>query len=242
MANVIEVNNVYKAFGRGESMTKVLSGASLAVEKGEFVSLMGASGSGKSTLLYLIGGLDRNFNGNISVCGYDIGKMKEKDLSRLRLDKIGFIFQFYNLVQNLNVEDNILLPSSVKGKTKAEMEKELTDILRITGLTEKRKAKPSELSGGQQQRVAIARAVLGNPEIILADEPTGNLDSNAGAEIMNLFSTINKEKGITILQVTHSHKCASFGDRVVELVNGRTDMQAAPAEPAADTAPQETAQ
>ena len=226
MANVIEVNNVYKAFGKGENMTKVLSGASLTVEKGEFVSLMGASGSGKSTLLYLIGGLDRYFNGNISVCGMDIGKMKEKDLSAMRLDKIGFIFQFYNLVQNLNVEDNILLPSSVQGKSKAEMEAKLTEILRITGLTEKRKAKPSELSGGQQQRVAIARAVIGDPEIILADEPTGNLDSNAGAEIMKLFSEINKEKGITILQVTHSHKCAAYGDRIVELVNGRTDAGA----------------
>jgi putative ABC transport system ATP-binding protein len=225
MANVIEVNNVYKAFGKGETMTKVLSGANLAVEKGEFVSLMGASGSGKSTLLYLIGGLDRNFNGNISVCGNDIGKMKEKNLSKLRLEKIGFIFQFYNLVQNLNVEDNILLPSSVKGKSKSEMKAQLDEILKITGLIEKRKAKPSELSGGQQQRVAIARAVIGNPEIILADEPTGNLDSNAGAEIMNLFSEINKKKGITILQVTHSHKCAAYGDRVVELINGRTDIQ-----------------
>lgn len=225
MANVIEVNNVYKAFGKGENMTKVLSGANLAVGKGEFVSLMGASGSGKSTLLYLIGGLDRNFDGNISVCGSDIGKMKEKDLSKLRLDKIGFIFQFYNLVQNLNVEDNILLPSSVKGKSKSEMKAQLDEILKITGLTEKRKAKPSELSGGQQQRVAIARAVIGNPEIILADEPTGNLDSNAGAEIMNLFSEINEKKGITILQVTHSHKCAEYGDRVIELINGRTDIQ-----------------
>ncbi len=225
MENVIEVKNVYKAFGKGESMTKVLSGADLTVAKGEFVSLMGASGSGKSTLLYLIGGLDRNFNGNISVCGNDIGKMKEKHLSKLRLDKIGFIFQFYNLVQNLNVEDNILLPSSVKGKSKAEMKAQLDEILKITGLTEKRRAKPAELSGGQQQRVAIARAVIGNPEIILADEPTGNLDSNAGAEIMKLFSDINKQKGITILQVTHSHKCAAYGDRVVELINGRTDIQ-----------------
>ena len=224
MAKVIEVNNVYKTFGKGESMTKVLSGASLSVEKGEFVSLMGASGSGKSTLLYLIGGLDRNFEGNISICGSDIGKMKEKALSALRLEKIGFIFQFYNLVQNLNVEDNILLPSSVKGKSKAEMKAKLDEILKITGLTEKRKAKPAQLSGGQQQRVAIARAVIGDPEIILADEPTGNLDSNAGAEIMNLFSEINKKKGITILQVTHSDKCASYGDRVIELVNGKTDI------------------
>ena len=226
MANVIEVNNVFKAFGKGEGMTKVLSGASLNVEKGEFVSLMGASGSGKSTLLYLIGGRDRYFNGTINVCGQNIGKMKEKDLSKLRLDKIGFIFQFYNLVQNLNVEDNILLPSSVKGKSKAEMKEKLDEILRITGLSDKRKAKPAELSGGQQQRVAIARAVIGDPEIILADEPTGNLDSNAGEEIMKLFSDINKQKGITILQVTHSHKCASYGDRIVELVNGRTDAGA----------------
>ncbi len=227
MANLIEVNNVYKAFGKGESMTKVLSGASLNVAKGEFVSLMGASGSGKSTLLYLIGGLDRNFDGTISVCGSDITKLKEKEMSKLRLDKIGFIFQFYNLVQNLNVEDNILLPSSVKGKSRSEMKAQLDEILRITGLTEKRKAKPSQLSGGQQQRVAIARAVIGNPEIILADEPTGNLDSVAGEEIMNLFSKINKEKGITILQVTHSHKCAAYGDRIVELVNGMTDVQKA---------------
>ena len=195
---------------------------------------MGASGSGKSTLLYLIGGLDRYFNGTINVCGYDIGKMKEKDLSKLRLDKIGFIFQFYNLVQNLNVEDNILLPSSVKGKSKSEMKAQLDEILRITGLTDKRKAKPSELSGGQQQRVAIARAVIGNPEIILADEPTGNLDSNAGAEVMKLFSEINKQKGITILQVTHSHKCAAYGDRIVELVNGRTDQAEGSSQPEAE--------
>ena len=225
MANLIEVNNVYKTFGKGESLTKVLSGATLNVEKGEFVSLMGASGSGKSTLLYLIGGLDRRFEGSISICGNDISKMKEKEMSKLRLEKIGFIFQFYNLVQNLNVEDNILLPSSVKGKSKSEMKAQLDEILKITGLTEKRKAKPAQLSGGQQQRVAIARAVIGNPEIILADEPTGNLDTVAGAEIMNLFSKINKEKGITILQVTHSHECAAYGDRVVELVNGMTNIQ-----------------
>ena len=231
MANVIEVSNVYKAFGKGEGMTKVLSGASLNVEKGEFVSLMGASGSGKSTLLYLIGGLDRYFNGTINVCGYDIGKMKEKDLSKLRLDKIGFIFQFYNLVQNLNVEDNILLPSSVKGKSKSEMKAQLDEILRITGRTDKRKAKPSELSGGPPKRVALASAVIGNPEIILADEPTGNLDSNAGAEVMKLFSEINKQKGITILQVTHSHKCAAYGDRIVELVNGRTDQAESSSQP-----------
>ena len=225
MDTIITVDNVYKSFGKDDLEVKVLQGADLTVQRGEFVSLMGPSGSGKSTLLYLIGGLDRNFTGDIVVCGENIGKLKEKKLSELRLSKIGFIFQFYNLVQNLNVEDNILLPSSVKGKSKSEMKAQLDEILKITGLTEKRKAKPAQLSGGQQQRVAIARAVIGNPEIILADEPTGNLDTVAGAEIMNLFSKINKEKGITILQVTHSHECAAYGDRVVELVNGMTNIQ-----------------
>ena len=214
--NIIEVSNVHKEFGKGrDAITKVLDGASMEVKYGEFVSLMGPSGTGKSTLLYLIGGLDRDFTGDIMVCGKNIGKLKEKDLSKVRLDKIGFIFQFYNLVQNLNVEDNILLPSLVAGKTKASLKKELDEILEITGLTAKRKEMPSKLSGGQQQRVAIARAVIGNPDIILADEATGNLDKKSGEEIMELFRRINKEKGISILQVTHSEKCASYGDRTV---------------------------
>jgi len=223
MENMIEVKNVSKTFGKkGGAITQVLNGADLTVKKGEFVSLMGASGSGKSTLLYLIGGLDRNFDGEISICGNDISKMKEKKLSEIRLGKIGFIFQFYNLVQNLNVEDNILLPSLVAGRSRASLKKELDEILSITGLTEKRKQMPGKLSGGQQQRVAIARAIISNPEIILADEATGNLDSKSGAEIMELFRRINQEKGITILQVTHSQKCAEYGTRTVILENGKT--------------------
>lgn len=217
---IIEVKNVNKAFGKKDNITKVLNDASFYVEKGEFVSLMGASGSGKSTLLYLIGGLDREFEGAITLAGEDITKMKESKLSKFRLDKIGFVFQFYNLVQNLNVEDNILLPLTVKGKRKSELKKELEEILKLTGLTEKRKAMPSQLSGGQQQRVAIARAVLGNPEIILADEATGNLDSVAGNEIMELFKRLNEEKGITILQVTHSESCAAYSNRIVRIENG----------------------
>ena len=223
MENMIEVRNVSKSFGKkGGAITQVLNGADLTVEKGEFVSLMGASGSGKSTLLYLIGGLDRSFDGEISICGNSIRKMKEKKLSEIRLGKIGFIFQFYNLVQNLNVEDNILLPSLVAGRSRASLKKDLDEILEITGLTEKRKQMPSKLSGGQQQRVAIARAIISNPEIILADEATGNLDSKSGAEIMELFRRINQEKGITILQVTHSQKCAEYGTRTVVLENGKT--------------------
>lgn len=222
MTKIIEVNNVSKAFGKNESLNQVLSGACMSVEEGEFVSLMGASGSGKSTLLYLIGGLDRNFQGNISVCGQDIGSLKDKKLSELRLKNMGFVFQFYNLVMNLNVQDNILLPQTINGKKKSDLKKELDEILEITGLTEKRKAMPSTLSGGQQQRVAIARAVLGNPQIILADEPTGNLDAHSSREIMELFAKLNKEKGLTILQVTHSEKCASYGTRTIRLEDGKT--------------------
>ena len=222
MTKIIEVNNVSKSFGKNESLNQVLNGACMSVEEGEFVSLMGASGSGKSTLLYLIGGLDRNFQGNITVCGQDIGALKDKKLSDLRLKNMGFVFQFYNLVMNLNVQDNILLPQTINGKKKSELKKDLDEILEITGLTEKRKAMPSTLSGGQQQRVAIARAVLGNPQIILADEPTGNLDAQSSREIMELFAKLNKEKGLTILQVTHSEQCASYGTRTIRLEDGKT--------------------
>lgn len=223
MKNIIEVKNVRKEFGSAKTVsTKVLDGVNMHVEEGEFVSLMGASGSGKSTLLYLIGGLDRDFTGDISVCGKSISNIKEKELSEVRLNDIGFIFQFYNLVQNLNVEDNIMLPQLVAGKSRASLKKKLDEILNIVGLTEKRKQYPSKLSGGQQQRVAIARAVMGDPKLILADEATGNLDKKSGAEIMELFRKINKEKGISILQVTHSEKCAEYGDRIVWLDSGKT--------------------
>ena len=222
MSTIIEVKNVSKTFGKNENINHVLNGADMTVNEGEFVSLMGASGSGKSTLLYLIGGLDRAFEGNISVCGKDLGSLKDKELSDLRLKNMGFVFQFYNLVMNLNVQDNILLPQTINGKKKSELKPALDEILEITGLADKRKAMPNTLSGGQQQRVAIARAVLGNPQIILADEPTGNLDAQSSREIMELFSKLNKEKGLTILQVTHSEKCASYGTRIIKLEDGKT--------------------
>ena len=222
MNKIIEVNNVSKTFGKNGNLNQVLNGACMDVDQGEFVSLMGASGSGKSTLLYLIGGLDRNFEGNISLCGKDIGSLKDKELSNLRLNNMGFVFQFYNLVMNLNVVDNSLLPQTINGKKRSELKNSLDEILEITGLTEKRKAMPNTLSGGQQQRVAIARAVLGNPSIILADEPTGNLDAASTIEIMELFKNLNKEKNMTILQVTHSEQCAEYGTRVIRLEDGKT--------------------
>ena len=223
MSTIIEAKNITKVFGTKNNTNKVLDDLSMKVDKGEFVSLMGASGSGKSTLLYLIGGLDREYEGEILIDGEDISKskMKEKKLTDIRLNKMGFIFQFYNLVQNLNVTDNILLPQTIKGRSKASLKKELDEILEITGLTDKRKAMPATLSGGQQQRVAIARAMIGNPEILLADEPTGNLDSKSTAEIMELFKKVNNELGITILQVTHSQECAEYGTRIVRIKNGQ---------------------
>ena len=221
MDTIITVDNVYKSFGKDDLEVKVLQGADLTVQRGEFVSLMGPSGSGKSTLLYLIGGLDRNFTGDIVVCGENIGKLKEKKLSELRLSKIGFIFQFYNLVQNLSVEDNILLPIKMAGKVVEGYKEKIEEILEITGLKEKRKNKPAELSGGQQQRVSIARAVMVEPELLLADEPTGNLDSKSTTEIMELFKRLNEEKGLTILQVTHSSETAEYGKRIIRLANGK---------------------
>ena len=221
MNTIIEVNNVSKTFGKNTNLNKVLDDACMYVGEGEFVSLMGASGSGKSTLLYLIGGLDRDFEGKITLCGKDIATMKDRELSKLRLTNMGFVFQFYNLVMNLNVEDNILLPSTINGKKKSELKGALDEILEITGLTEKRKAMPATLSGGQQQRVAIARALIGEPRVILADEPTGNLDSKSTKEIMELFARLNKEKGMTILQVTHSDECATYGTRTVKIDSGK---------------------
>ena len=182
---------------------------------------MGASGSGKSTLLYLLSGLDTPDKGEILIDGEDIRKMKDKELAKLRRRKIGFVFQFFNLVQNLSVEDNILLPLTMdKNKPKEYMEK-LTKILDITRLLEKRKSFPPQLSGGQQQRTAVARTVLSEPEIILADEPTGNLDSKSGREVMELFSKINKEQGITILMVTHSMESAAYADKIITLQDGK---------------------
>ena len=221
MESIMKVENVSKTFGTGEALNKVLDNVSLEIEKGEFASLMGESGSGKSTLLYIMGGLDVEYEGNIYIAGQKMTGMKEAQMSKLRLANIGFVFQFYNLVQNLSVEDNILLPIKMAGKDVPNYREKLDEILDITGLTEKRKSKPAQLSGGQQQRVSIARAVLSEPSILLADEPTGNLDSKSTAEIMSLFKRINEEKNITFLQVTHSMDTAKYGNRIIRLDSGK---------------------
>ena len=221
MESIIKVSKLDKTFGKGNNAVKVLKDVSFEINKGEFVSLMGASGSGKSTLLYLIGGLDKPTDGKVYINGKDINTLKEKEMAKLRRKDIGFVFQFYNLVQNLTVEENIMLPVVMDGKKEKDYKERLEKILDIIGLKNKRKNLPNELSGGQQQRVSIARAIILSPTILLADEPIGNLDSKAGEEVMKLFKEINEKEGITILQVTHSSDAAKYGNRLINLKDGK---------------------
>ncbi|SHI24613.1 ABC transporter ATP-binding protein [Desulfosporosinus lacus] len=218
---VIETVDLWKAYKLGTVEVEVLKDINVHIHKGEFVSIMGPSGSGKSTLLYLIGGLDKPTSGCIRVNGQEISKMKDKDESSMRRREIGFVFQFYNLIPNLSVEENILLPVLLDGKKIKNYKDDLEQILDIVGLSDRRNHTPKELSGGQQQRVAIARALINEPEIILADEPIGNLDSKTGTEVMELLKTINMEKGRTIVQVTHSKEAADYGQRIINLKDGK---------------------
>lgn len=216
----VEGKHIIKNFQIGSTTTKVLRDISLQVMQGEFVSIMGPSGSGKSTLLYILGGLDAPTKGQILLNGTDISRFGDEKMSCIRRQKIGFVFQFYNLIPNLNVEENIMLPLLLDGKKMGSYKKQLHQILEIVGLSERRKHTPRELSGGQQQRVAIARALIGNPEILFADEPTGNLDSETGAEIMNLLCEINQTIGQTIIMVTHSPEAAKSSGRVITVQDG----------------------
>lgn len=216
----IEGKNIVKDFELGNTTTRVLKDVSIKVLKGEFVSIMGQSGSGKSTLLYILGGLDTPTRGTVSMNGIDISKFNDEKMSKIRRQKIGFVFQFYNLIPNLNVEENIMLPLLLDGKKARDYRKQLDEILEVVGLTDRRKHTPRELSGGQQQRVAIARALIGSPEILFADEPTGNLDSATGAEIMDLLRAINQNSGQTILMVTHSPEAAKSSNRVITVKDG----------------------
>lgn len=222
---VIEAKNLNKIFVNGKEESHVLKNINLSIEQGDFVSIMGPSGSGKSTLLYLLGGLDKPTSGSVMLEDTDLSSIKHKEMSKLRRSKIGFVFQFYNLVPNLTVEDNILLPVILDGGNPKKYEAILADILETIGLSDKRKLTPRELSGGQQQRVAIARALVFDPDIIFLDEPIGNLDSKTGKEIMELFQRINIKYNKTLVQVTHSAKSAKYGTRIINLVDGEISSQ-----------------
>ncbi|MBY2130802.1 ABC transporter ATP-binding protein [Clostridioides difficile] len=216
----VEAKNIIKEYKIGNTTTRVLKEVSLQVIKGEFVSIMGRSGSGKSTLLYILGGLDTPTSGKVYMNGADISHFNDEKMSIIRRRNIGFVFQFYNLIPNLNVEENIMLPLLLDGKNLKDYKNQLDEILDIVGLTDRRKHTPRELSGGQQQRVAIARALIGKPEILFADEPTGNLDSKTGIEIIDLLNKINRDNGQTIIMVTHSPDAAKSSSRTITVSDG----------------------
>lgn len=218
---ILTVKDVSKIYQVGDVKTEVLNNINMNVIKGDFISIMGPSGSGKSTLLYLMGGLDKATSGHIYLKGKDISAMKDDEESAMRRKDIGFIFQFYNLIPNLTVAENILLPVLLDGKNQRDYSKKVDEILKIVGLSDRKNHTPRELSGGQQQRVAIARALINDPEVILADEPIGNLDSKTGTEIMKLLKDINKQRGTTIIMVTHSDESAAYGNGTICLRDGK---------------------
>ena len=216
----VEGRHIVKNFRLGDTVTEVLKDVSLQVMPGEFVSIMGPSGSGKSTLLYILGGLDTPTGGRVLLNGTDISSFGDEKMSVLRRRNIGFVFQFYHLIPNLNVEENIMLPLLLDGQKMERCTDRLDRILDMVGLSDRRRHTPRELSGGQQQRVAIARALIGNPGILFADEPTGNLDTKAGADIMSLLREINRSTGQTIIMVTHSPEAAKSSSRIITVRDG----------------------
>ena len=221
MEAIIEVVDLYKTFMLGTVPVEVLKDINLSITKGEFITIMGPSGSGKSTLLYLMGGLDSPTAGKIVINGSDIATLSDKEQSVMRRREVGFVFQFYNLVPNLTVEENVMLPILLDGKQMKNYGEKLEEILDIVELSDRKTHTPRELSGGQQQRVAIARALINDPDIILADEPTGNLDSKTSEEVMKLLQRINQEKQKTIVQVSHSLETAKYGNRIINVKDGR---------------------
>ena len=217
----VEGRHIVKNFRLGDTVTEVLRDVSLRVMPGEFVSIMGPSGSGKSTLLYILGGLDTPTGGRVLLNGTDISSFGDQKMSSLRRRNIGFVFQFYNLIPNLNVEENIMLPLLLDGQKMERCKDRLDRILEMVGLSDRRRHTPRELSGGQQQRVALARALIGNPGILFADEPIGNLDTKAGTDIMSLLREINRSTGQTIIMVTHSPEAAKSSSRIITVRDGR---------------------
>ena len=221
MNKILEINNVTKYYGSGSVVTKALNGISFSVEKGEFTAIMGASGSGKSTLLNVIATIDRVSSGDISVRGRHLTEMKEDALSAFRRDHLGFIFQGYNLLDTLTVGENIALPLNLKKVGPVKTRKEVRRVAEALGVANQLAKFPYELSGGQQQRAACARAIITNPALVLADEPTGALDSKNSKMLMQTFQMMNQSLGSTILMVTHDPVVGSYADRVLFLKDGR---------------------
>ena len=216
---ILKVENLKRVYGTGASKVVALDNVSFTVEKGEFVSIVGASGSGKSTLLHLIGGVDRPTSGKVFINDEDIYKLNNDDLAIFRRRQIGLIYQFYNLIPILNVIENISLPLELDGRKPDK--KDLNEMIELLGLENRQSHLPSQLSGGEQQRVSIGRALITRPSLILADEPTGNLDSQASEEIVNLLKKTNKKYNQTIIMITHNLEIAKMTDRIITIEDGR---------------------
>ncbi len=216
---ILKVENLTKTYGKGSTKVVALDNVSFSVEKGEFVAIVGASGSGKSTLLHILGGVDRPDSGKVFIDGKDIFKLDDDKLAIFRRRQIGLIYQFYNLIPILNVEENITLPLSLDNRKVDRIE--LNNMLSLLGLTNRRGHLPNELSGGQQQRTSIGRALITNPTLILADEPTGNLDSKNSDEIVALLKKTNKELNQSIIMITHNMEIAACADRIIKIEDGK---------------------
>lgn len=220
--SVIELDNVKKIYRTGNIEIKALDGVSVTVESGDFISIMGPSGSGKSTFLNMVGCLDKPTSGKVIINGVDTSALSDRELTKLRRDTIGFVFQHYNLIPTLTAFENVELPMIFRGASKSEREK-AKEILFLVGLEKEINRKPTELSGGQQQRVAIARALANNPSILLCDEPTGNLDTKSGKTVMDIIKRLNKEEGITIVLVTHDPAISEYADRIIRIIDGKIE-------------------
>ena len=226
---IVSASAVTRTFGEGDAAVRALDGVSIDLPQGAFTAIMGPSGSGKSTLMHILAGLDRPTSGTVTVDGVDLAELDDGELTELRRDKVGFVFQFFNLLPVLSAEENILLPLSLAGR---DPDRERFDrLVDAVGLRDRLSHRPSELSGGQQQRVAIARALVSSPAVVFADEPTGNLDSNSSDEILALMRRAVDEFGQTIVMVTHDPNAAATADRVVVLVDGRIVEDARPSSP-----------
>ena len=216
---ILKIENITKKYANGDKELYALDDVSFTVNQGEFIAIVGPSGSGKSTLLHMIGGIDKPTKGKVYINGTDISSLKPDKMTIFRRRNIGIVYQFYNLIPTLNAEDNIILPVLLDGK-KVDKEK-LNDIIKLLKIEDRRKAMPSQLSGGEQQRVSIGRALMNSPSIILADEPTGNLDSMASKEIVEIFKYYNKAYKQTLIIVTHDEKIALQADRIIKLKDGK---------------------
>ena len=224
----VQATNLTKTYLRGAHKVEALKDVSLTLERGQFTSVMGPSGSGKSTLLQLLGGLDRPTSGDVSINGESIAAFSDDRLSEFRRHKLGFIFQFFNLVPSLTTLENVALPLLLDGQKLHEIEPRAKELLKMVGLSHRWDHMPRELSGGEMQRVAIARALVGDPLIILADEPTGNLDSKSGAIILEFLANLVRERQNTVLLVTHDPKAAAYSQRLINFKDGRIESDGPP--------------